>query len=219
LVKVEGVQDGRAGFAGLLGFLAMSSPDRRSSPTLRGKWILLNLTCTTPPDPPANVPKLEDGMGGDTASTNVRTRLEAHRANPACAACHSLFDPFGLALEQYDGIGKFRTMYADGSTIDPKTEMNVSASYPTGFKFAGIEGAEGLPGVADAVLAHPGYSTCISKKMLSYSLGRLLTDTDTPYLDLVNKAWLAEGQTPSMARLIQGLVASETFRSRRGEGT
>ncbi|HVY30846.1 MAG TPA: DUF1592 domain-containing protein [Polyangiaceae bacterium] len=217
LVRVEGVKDGRSGFAGLLGFLAMSSPDRRSSPTLRGKWILMNLTCTQPPDPPPNVPKLEDK--GDTTSTNVRAKLEAHRANPACAACHALFDPFGLALEQYDGIGKFRTMYADGSTIDPATEMTPSAAYPQGFKFAGIEGANGLPGVADAVTQNPGFATCISKKLLSYSLGRLLTDTDTPYLDLVNKDWLAEGQTPNVARLIHGLVATETFRSRRGEGT
>jgi hypothetical protein len=217
LVRVEGVKDGRSGFAGLLGFLAMSSPDRRSSPTLRGKWILMNLTCTTPPDPPPNVPKLEDK--GDTTTTNVRAKLEAHRANPACAACHALFDPFGLALEQYDGIGKFRDKYPDGSTIDPATEMAMSSSYPSGLKFSGIEGGNGLVGVADAVLQHPGYATCISKKMLSYSLGRLLTDTDTPYLDLVAKDWLAPGQNPSVARLIHGLVSTETFRSRRGEGT
>ena len=97
--------------------------------------------------------------------------------------------------------------------------MNGAVTYPTGCKFAGIEGANGMPGVADAVLAHPGYATCISKKMLSYGLGRLLTDTDTPYLDLVNKDWLAQGQTPNITRLIQGLVKTETFRSRRGEGS
>jgi hypothetical protein len=217
LVRVENTPDKRSGFAGLLGFLAMSSPDRRSSPTLRGKWILMNLTCTVPPDPPANVPKLE--AGGDTTSTNVRTRLEAHRANPACAACHSLFDPFGLALEQYDGIGKFRDKYPDGSVIDPATEMAVSASYPNGLKFSGLEGANGLAGVADAVLQHPGYSSCISKKMLSYGLGRILTDSDTPYLNKVNQDWTAQGQTPSIGRLIHGLVSTETFRSRRGEGS
>lgn len=218
LVRVENVADGRKGFAGLLGFLAMSSPDRRSSPTLRGKWLLLNMMCTVPPDPPPNVPLLETKKG-DTSGLNVREILEEHRVNPACAACHALFDPFGLALEQYDGIGKFRTIYANGTMIDPATEMVVSTAYPQGFKFSGIEGGDGLPGLADAVAANPGFSTCISKKMLTYGVGRLLGDSDAPYLDLVNKEWLKEGTTPSVARLIQLLVSTETFRYRRGEGT
>jgi hypothetical protein len=216
-VRVENVADGRRGFAGLMGFLAMSSPDRRSSPTLRGKWILLNLMCTTPPDPPAGVPLLE--TKGDTSMLNVRQVLEEHRANPACAACHALFDPFGLALEQYDGIGKFRSTYPGGSTIDPATEMQPSEAYPDGLKFSGIEGANGMLGVADAVTQNPGFATCISQKMLSFSLGRLLTETDKPYLEVVNKDWLKEGGTPTVARLIHGLVSTETFRYRRGEGT
>lgn len=216
-VRVEGVADGRIGFAGLMGFLAMSSPDRRSSPTLRGKWLLLNLMCTTPPDPPPNVPLLE--KKGDTSMLNVRQVLEEHRANPACAACHALFDPFGLALEQYDGIGKFRTTYANMSPIDPATELQPSTAYPSGLKFSGIEGANGLPGVAEAVSSNPQFATCISQKMLSFGLGRLLTENDTPYLDVVNKEWLKDGTTPSIPRLIHGLVGTETFRYRRGEGT
>jgi len=216
-VRVEGVADGRRGFAGLLGFLAMSSPDRRSSPTLRGKWLLMNMMCTTPPDPPPNIPVLE--KKGDTSVLNVREVLEEHRANPACAACHAMFDPFGLALEQYDGIGKFRTAYTNGSAIDPATELQVSAEYPSGLKFGGIEGVNGLPGVADAVSQNPGFATCISQKMLTFGLGRLLTETDTPYLDVVNKEWLKDGAVPTIPRLIHGLVATETFRYRRGEGT
>jgi hypothetical protein len=216
-VRVEGVSDGRTGFAGLVGFLAMSSPDRRSAPTLRGKWLLLNLMCTTPPDPPPNIPVLE--KKGDTSVLNVRQVLEEHRANPACAACHALFDPFGLALEQYDGIGKFRTTYTNMSPIDPATELMPSSTYPQGLKFSGIEGANGLPGVAEAVTSNPQFATCISQKMLTFSLGRLLTETDTPYLDLVNKEWLKDGATPSIPRLIHGLVSTETFRYRRGEGT
>jgi hypothetical protein len=217
LVRVENVADGRKGFAGLLGFLAMSSPDRRSSPTLRGKWLLLNMMCTVPPDPPPNVPLLETKKG-DTSGLNVRELLEEHRTNPACAACHALFDPFGLALEQYDGIGKFRTTYANGTSIDPATEMISSGAYPQGFKFSAIEGDGGLPGLADAVSANPEFSGCISKKMLSYGVGRLLTETDEPYLDLVNEAWLKGGATPSIARLIHLLVSTEPFRYRRGEG-
>ncbi len=216
-VRVEGVADGRTGFAGLIGFLAMSSPDRRSSPTLRGKWLLLNMMCTTPPAPPPNVPLLE--KRGDTSMLNVRQVLEEHRANPACAACHALFDPFGLALEQYDGIGKFRPAYPNGSPIDPATELQASETYPNGLKFGGIEGANGLPGVAEAVTSNPEFATCISQKMLTFSLGRLLTETDTPYLNVVNKEWLKAGATPSIPRLIHGLVSTETFRYRRGEGT
>ena len=216
-VRIEGVADGRRGFAGLMGFLAMSSPDRRSSPTLRGKWLLMNMMCTTPPDPPANIPVLE--KKGDTSVLNVRQALEEHRANPACAACHAMFDPFGLALEQYDGIGKFRTMYTNMSAIDPVTELQPSTAFPSGLKFGGIEGVNGLPGVADAVTQSPDFATCISKKMLTFGLGRLLTETDSPYLDVVNKEWLKDGAVPTIPRLIHGLVETETFRYRRGEGT
>ncbi|MDF3071155.1 MAG: hypothetical protein K0R38_6756, partial [Polyangiaceae bacterium] len=214
LVRVENVADGRTGFAGLMGFLTMSSPDRRSAPTLRGKWLLLNLMCTHPPEAPPGVPVLE--QKGDTSQLNVRQVLEEHRANPACAACHALFDPFGLALEQYDGIGKFRTAYGNGSPIDPATELPKSGAYPEGLKFAGIEGGNGLPGVADAVTQNPKFATCVSEKMLSYGLGRLLTDSDKPYLDLVAKGWLKEGETPNLTRLVHALVSTETFRSRRG---
>ncbi len=151
---------------------------------------------------------------GDTSVLNVRDALEQHRSDPSCAGCHALFDPFGLALEQYDGIGRFRTTYPNGSAIDPATELQASTENPSGLKFAGIEGVNGLPGVADAVSQSPNYATCISQKMLTFGLGRLLTETDTPYLDVVNKEWLKDGAVPTIPRLIHGLVATETFRYR-----
>jgi hypothetical protein len=211
VVRMENTADNRAGFAGLAGFLKMSSTDRRTSPTIRGKWLLLNLMCTHPPEPPPNIPTLEENAGG-MEPTNVREALDQHRNNPACAACHNLFDPFGLALEQYDGIGKFRTTYPDGSTIDPATSLVASEAYPGGLAFSGLDGA------ADAVSQNPKFATCISEKLLTYSLGRLLTETDKPYLSVVNTAWLTPGATPSIASLIKGLVQTETFRFRRGEG-
>ena len=191
----------------------MSSPDRRTSPTLRGKWLLLNLMCVHI-EPPANleIPKLEDKQG-DTANLNIRDLLKQHCENPACAGCHAIIDPFGLALEKYDGIGRFRETYANGDVIDDSTELaKDEATYPDGLKFAGLEGS------ADAVTQNPNFATCISEKMLTYGVGRLPTETDKPYLKLVNDEWLKAGETPSIARLIKGLVATETFRFRRGEG-
>lgn len=209
-VRVENVADGRKGFIGLAGFLAMSSPDRRTSPTLRGKWMLMNLMCTEF-SPPANVPELDVKAGGDTTGLNIRQVLELHRADKACAACHAIIDPFGLALEKLDGIGKFRTNYPDGSLIDDSTMMAPDAStYPTGLTFAGLTGA------ADAVTQNPNFATCIGKKMLTYGLGRPITDTDLPYLAQVNQEWLKPDATPSIGRLIHGLVSTETFRYRRG---
>jgi len=107
------------------------------------------------------------------------------------------------------GTGKFRTAYPNGSAIDPSTDL-------MGVKFSGIEGAMGEPGVADIVTQNPKFATCITQKMLTYGLGRLLTDTDNPYLDLVNSAWLKDPTKASIGSLVHGLVSTETFRSRRG---
>ncbi len=212
-MKVENTTDNRKGFIGLAGFLAMSSPDRRTSPTLRGKWLLLNMMCVHI-EPPAglDIPTL-DAKKGDTTNLNIRDVLAEHRQNPACASCHAIIDPFGLALEKFDGIGKFRETYANGDAIDDTTELAKDpATYPDGLKFQGLNGA------ADAVTQNPAFKTCISEKMLTYGVGRLPTETDKPYLQLVNDEWLKAGATPSIDRLIKGLVTTELFRFRRGEG-
>src|SRR5262249_37182317 len=102
--------------------------------------------------------------------------------------------------------------YSDGSTIDPKTTLLPSDAYPDGLEMSGLDGT------ANAISQNPKFATCISQKMLTYGLGRLLVEADQPYLEVVNKEWLKDGATPSVARLIHGLVSTETFRSRRGEG-
>ena len=139
-------------------------------------------------------------MGLDPTK-NVRVALEEHRTNPSCKACHAVFDPYGLSLEQFDGIGKYRTTYGDGTTIDPTAELE-------GIKFTGIEG------LADTVTKDPKFSECISDFMFSYGLGRLVTDADRPYLATVKEEWMKG--TPSIRRLVQSLVLAETFRSRHG---
>jgi hypothetical protein len=204
--RVEVTSDQRSGFFGLGGFLAISSVDNRTSPTLRGRWVLANLLCTEPPPPPPGVPELTAGAFDPTK--NVAKALEEHRKNPACAGCHQRFDPLGMSLEQFDGIGKFRTTYADGSTIDPTGEFPVSNTYPQGWKFVGLKG------LADTVSKNPKFSECIAETMFTYGLGRLITDTDRPYLQLVQSTW-ASG-TPTLRRLIHSLVLAETFRYRHG---
>jgi hypothetical protein len=195
--RVEVTTDQRFGFFGLGGFLAISSVDNRTSPTLRGRWVLTNLLCTEPPAPPPGVPELTAGTFDPTK--NVVKALEEHRKNPACSGCHGIFDPYGLSLEQFDGIGKYRTVYGDGATIDPTTELG-------GIKFTGIRG------LADTVTKNPKYTKCITDTMFTYSLGRLIADTDRPYLEAVLTDW-TKG-TPTLKRLIRSLVLAETFRYR-----
>jgi hypothetical protein len=204
-VRVEVANDNRQGFLGLVGFLAGSSVDRRSSPTLRGKWLLLNLLCSPPPPPPANVPKLEDGAT-NPVNASVRAVLEAHRAAPACNGCHSVMDPFGLALEQFDGIGKFRTAYPDNTAVDPSTELPKSASFPEGLEFSGLEGTE------DAVSADPRFKTCIAEKLYSYGLGRSLSADDKGIADSISKTWQAGDL--SIRELLRTLTVDDAFRNR-----
>jgi len=195
--RVEFTTDQRFGFFGLGGFLAISSVDNRTSPTLRGRWVLTNLLCTEPPAPPPGVPELTAGTFDPTK--NVVKALEEHRKNPACSGCHGIFDPYGLSLEQFDGIGKYRTVYGDGATIDPTTELG-------GVKFTGIRG------LADTVSKNPKFTKCITETMFTYGLGRLVADTDHPYLEAVQAEWLKG--TPTLRRLIRSLVLAETFRFR-----
>jgi hypothetical protein len=208
--RVEFTSDRRAGFLGLAGFLAVTSFDRRTSPSLRGRWVASNLLCTDPPDPPPNVPKLEDD-GQDTSALSVREVLERHRQNAECARCHSLFDPYGLALEEYDAIGQYRQAYANGTAVDASAVLPASDGHPEGLPFTGLEG------LAQVVAKDPQFGRCVAEKLLTYGLGRPVASTDRPYLERVQREWLAPGQVPSLRRLIQALVSIEPFRLRRGE--
>ncbi|HWZ90968.1 MAG TPA: DUF1592 domain-containing protein [Polyangiaceae bacterium] len=201
--RVVNTSDNRFGFLGMGAFLALSSYEYRTAPTLRGRWILLNLLCTPPKDPPPNVPKLDaDPTSTDASDQNVRARLEAHRKNPICASCHASLDPYGLALENFDAIGKYRATYPNGQTIDASTSM------PDGTNFAG------LSGLADYVSQKPDLLQCVEQQLFTYSLGRVITDSDQPYLNLIRQTWAAS--KPSLPRLIKGLVTADTFRKRHG---
>lgn len=211
-VRVEHSADGRAGFFGLAGFLALSSFDRRTSPSLRGRWISSNLLCAEPPPPPQNVPTL-GVTGSATEAANVRQVLEQHRQNPGCSGCHELFDPYGIALEEYDAIGQHRTAYEDGSPVDVTARLPASEHYPEGLSF------EGSSGLAEVVAADPRFGACLAQKLLTYGLGRTVTPGDAPVLTALVERWRAPGAVPSVRRLIRELVLSEAFRFRRAEGS
>jgi hypothetical protein len=205
LSKVTNTTDNRLGFLGLGGFLAQSSLDRRTSPTLRGRWVMINLLCTTPPAPPKDVPKIEVAAGmTDLSKGNVRAILEKHRQNPVCASCHALFDPYGLPLEQFDAIGGYRPTYQDGSPIVPSTEL--------------IDGTklQGLNELASALTTDPRFKQCVADNLFSYSLGRGLLPDDRVALDTIQAGWNNGQEVPSLRRLIDGVVLGQSFRTRSG---
>jgi len=204
--KVQVTSDKRLGFLGLGGFLAQSSLDRRTSPTLRGRWVMINLLCTHPPPPPQNIPKIEVAAGTtDLSKGNVREVLQKHREDDKCAGCHSLFDPYGLALEHFDGVGRFRDTYGDGSAVDPSTELTDGTP------------VSGLSEMSAALSKTPDFQQCIANNLYTYGLGRLLSTADRQALKAVQAGWNADNAVPSIRRLIHSIVLTQNFRTRSGQ--
>jgi hypothetical protein len=199
--KVSFSDNFRGGLLGQGSILAATSYPNRTSPTLRGKWVLDNLLGAPPPAPPPNIPDLEDS---DTISPrSVRERLEAHRTNPVCASCHSRMDPFGLALEPFDAIGGLRT-HDGGELID------ASASLPDGSSF------DGPVGVRDYLLgSEERFVATLSKKLLTYALGRGLEDYDPPAVRHIVRT--AANDDYSWSSIVLGIVESVPFQMRRSQ--
>jgi hypothetical protein len=204
-VRVENPMSERPGFLGTGAFLTTTSFSYRTSPTLRGVWIHSTLLCTSVPQPPAMVPELDQpGSATASATQNVRDRLAQHRSNAACASCHALFDPIGLGLETFDAIGRARTRYPNGDTIDP------SGTMPDGATFRGLRDLAGL------LARDERFPDCLERKLFVYAHGRELGAGDEPFLAQMRTAWRAEGL--GLRSLLKQMVLSPTFRSRRGEG-
>jgi hypothetical protein len=187
----------RGGLLGMAAVLAVSSHPYRTSPVLRGAWVLDAILGTPPPPPPPNVPALE-GDAKDAAPRSVRERLSLHRENPACASCHSRIDPIGFALDNYDVIGQWRTEEG-GRPVDASGEL------PDGTRFNGpAELKAALQERRDLFLRN------LATKMLGYALGRGLTLQDSCTVDAI----VAEVKTREYdaQSLVEVIVLSVPFR-------
>jgi hypothetical protein len=191
----------RGGLLGMAAVAAVSSYPNRTSPVLRGKWVLESLLGTPPPPPPPNVPELKEAHEGEAPKT-LRERLMLHRQNPACASCHNRIDPIGFGMENYDVLGRWRTEDA-GKPIDAKGVL------PDGTAF---EGPEELKKVLlarkDLFIRH------LTSKLLGYALGRGLTLEDSCTVDAI-VAELEKSDFKAQS-LIQGIVMSVPFRYQAG---
>ncbi|MFC1757758.1 DUF1588 domain-containing protein, partial [Planctomycetota bacterium] len=164
----------RGGLLGMSGVLAVSSLPHRTSPVLRGKWILETMLGTPPPPPPPNVPLLEESA--ETAKpASLRERLELHRTNPTCASCHDAMDPLGFGLENYDVLGSWRTD-VDGVTIDVRGKL------PGGEEFNGPEELKQL-----LMGRKEQFVRNLTRKMLGYALARGLTHEDDCVVETITQ--------------------------------
>ena len=191
----------RGGILGQGSLLTATSYPNRTSPVLRGKWLLANVLGTPPPPPPPDIPDLPDrGEGGVTAT--VRDRLEMHRENPACAACHAPMDPLGLALENYDATGRWRSQDVGGLPID------ASGTLPDGTRF------EGPSGLRDLLLQRrEQFVGTVTEKLLAYALGRGPEHYDRPVVRDIRRS--ASFDNYRWSSIIVGIVQSTPFRMRR----
>lgn len=199
--KVElGAEVPRGGLLRQGSVLTVTSYATRTSPVIRGKWILDNILGVPPPPPPPFVPALKEKSSTGQKLT-VRERLAEHRANPACSGCHQLMDPPGFALENYDAIGRWRSM-EDGRPLD------VSGGLPDGSKFSGVQGLE------EALLRRPEvFAVTLTEKLLTYALGRGVEDYDAPAVRAIVRE--ARQNDYRFSSLILGIVKSRPFQMRR----
>jgi hypothetical protein len=167
----------------------------------RGNYVLTNILGTPPPEPPPNVPTLPESTA---EKLSMRARMERHRADPACAGCHQLMDPIGLVLENYDGIGRWRTEDNGEPVAGYGSPIHVLRD------FGPIQGPEDL---RNAILSQPErFVRTATEKLMTYALGRALTAADMP----TARAIVRDAATDEyrFSSLVLGLVTSDTFQMR-----
>jgi hypothetical protein len=198
-VSLSGAQ--RSGVLTQASVLVITSYPTRTSPVLRGKWILENVLNAPPPPPPPGVGSL-DTKGGPLSGT-MRQQMEKHRSNPMCASCHVRMDPLGFALENYDAVGRWRTH-------EGTLPIDAAGVLPDGRKFNGSAELKDL-----LVRQKSAFTACLTEKMLIYALGRGLERYDRPALKEITARVEANGYR--FSSLIDGIVTSLPFRMGRGD--
>ena len=192
----------RRGLLGHGSVLTLTSYPARTSPVVRGKWVLENILGTPPPPPPPNVPALKETPSGKVLT--MRERMAAHRANPVCAACHNMMDPLGLSLENFDAVGRYR------DRMEGNTGIDVSGVFPDGTKF------DGVAGLRQVLMSRPDqFVTNVIEKMLIYALGRGVEHPDAPSIRAIRRE--AARSNHSFSSLILGIVNSTPFQLRRSQ--
>jgi hypothetical protein len=193
----------RGGLLGQGSILTLTSYPNRTSPVLRGKYVLENLLASPPPPPPPNIPALKtEGAVGETLS--MRQALERHRANPACASCHARMDPIGFAMETFDAIGQWRDRDG-GATID------TSGVLPDGTKITGVDSLK------RALVRDPQlFATAVTTKLMMYAVGRNMQYYDAPAIRAVVRKAAESHYT--FSSLVLGIVQSVPFQMRKYRG-
>jgi mono/diheme cytochrome c family protein len=197
LRRVQVTNEARRGLLGHGSILALTSYANRTSPVNRGKYVLTNILGTPPPPPPENVPPLDERPG---KARSMRERMEEHRRNPACAGCHKLMDPIGLALENFDGIGRWRSA-ENGSVID------AAAQLADGSKI------DGPAGLRAAILRRPDlFARNMAEMLLTFALGHGVDYRDMPHVRAILKE--SARSDYRFSSLVLGIVKSDPFQKR-----
>jgi len=186
----------RGGLLGHGSFLTASANGVDTSPVVRGIYVMNKLLDYTPPPPPDDVPEIEPDV---TGATTLREQLVKHRADATCAQCHNKIDPAGFALENFDAIGSWREKY------DRKLEVDPSGKLPNGQTFSSVDEFRNL-----VVAKEETFARCLTKKLLTYAIGRQLNSGDRPSIDKISTAMTGSGK--GLRDLIQAVVASGSFR-------
>jgi len=181
--------------------LTVTSYPGRTSPVLRGKWLLDNLLGTPPPSPPGNVPALTEVNTGQIPK-GIRERLAQHRSDPVCSSCHTVIDPIGFALENFDVIGAWREFDEVGNPVDP------SGNYPGGVEFAGFADLRDWMLERGDRFAHN-----VTEKLMTYALGRRVEYYDQPVIRQIVRD--AASENYSWSSILLGVVKSAPFKMSR----